>query len=220
MEREIDLQEISDGRLYERNDLVKVGCGDCEGCSACCRGMGESILLDPLDIRELTVNLGKSFEALIAEDLTELRVTDGVILPCLKLSGEKESCRFLDGAGRCGIHAFRPGLCRLFPLGRFYENGSFRYFLQVKECRKENRTKLKIKQWLGIPEIRRYEQFIADWHYFVKDLQNRSAREGSEGWLKQMNLYILQRFFREPYPAETDFYECFYERLEEVKKLL
>ena len=48
MERNIDMKEVSDGRLYTSNDLVKADCGGCEGCSACCQGMGESIVLDPL----------------------------------------------------------------------------------------------------------------------------------------------------------------------------
>ena len=40
MERRIDLAEISDGKLYGAEDMVKADCGDCEGCSACCQGMG------------------------------------------------------------------------------------------------------------------------------------------------------------------------------------
>ena len=34
MERNIDMKEVSDGRLYTSNDLVKADCGGCEGCSA------------------------------------------------------------------------------------------------------------------------------------------------------------------------------------------
>lgn len=30
MEREIDLQEISDGKLYTNKDMVKAGCGECQ----------------------------------------------------------------------------------------------------------------------------------------------------------------------------------------------
>ena len=37
MKREVDLNEISDGRLYSSGDMVKVDCHDCEGCSACCQ---------------------------------------------------------------------------------------------------------------------------------------------------------------------------------------
>ena len=55
MEREIDLQEISDGKLYTNKDMVKAGCGECQGCSDCCRGMGSSIFLDPMDIYRLTM---------------------------------------------------------------------------------------------------------------------------------------------------------------------
>mgnify|MGYP003376765255 CR=1 FL=1 len=53
MEREIDMKQVSDGKLYGANDLVKVGCNDCQGCSDCCQGMGNSILLDPFDIWQL-----------------------------------------------------------------------------------------------------------------------------------------------------------------------
>jgi hypothetical protein len=38
MERRIDLAEISDGKLYGAEDMVKADCGDCEGCFACCQG--------------------------------------------------------------------------------------------------------------------------------------------------------------------------------------
>ena len=67
MKREIDMKEISDGKLYGPNDLVKADCGDCHGCFDCCRGMGQSILLDPLDIYRLTGNLKVTFEELLAE---------------------------------------------------------------------------------------------------------------------------------------------------------
>lgn len=41
MRREVTLEEISDGRLYEANDMVKADCQGCSGCCECCRGMGE-----------------------------------------------------------------------------------------------------------------------------------------------------------------------------------
>lgn len=53
MKRQVTMEEISDGKLYTSNDLVKADCGDCEGCHACCTGMGSSIVLDPLDIVQI-----------------------------------------------------------------------------------------------------------------------------------------------------------------------
>ena len=43
MKRQVTMEEISDGKLYTSNDLVKADCGDCEGCHACCTEMGSSI---------------------------------------------------------------------------------------------------------------------------------------------------------------------------------
>lgn len=41
MKRQVTMEEISDGKLYTSNDLVKADCGDCEGCHACCTGDGK-----------------------------------------------------------------------------------------------------------------------------------------------------------------------------------
>ena len=67
MKRYVDMKEISDGRFYGLNDMVKADCRDCAGCSACCHGMGSSIVLDPYDIYRLSGGLGVSMEALLME---------------------------------------------------------------------------------------------------------------------------------------------------------
>ena len=53
MLRNINLNEISDGNLYTANDLVRADCGGCHGCSDCCQGMGDSIILDPYDFYQV-----------------------------------------------------------------------------------------------------------------------------------------------------------------------
>lgn len=216
MRREVSLEEISDGKLYDSNDLVKADCHDCEGCFDCCCGMGESIILDPYDVYRLTAALHESFEQLIKEHL-ELHVVDGLILPNLRMAGERECCTFLNEAGRCSIHPYRPGICRLFPLGRFYEEGSFRYFLQTGECRKENRSKIKVKKWLDTPDLKRNEQFILAWHDFVLELQDKLTAEPDMEAAKQMNLFVLETFFFKGWKENESFYEQFYERLQAAK---
>lgn len=218
MKRNVKMEEISDGKLYTANDLVKADCGDCEGCSACCRGMGSSIVLDPLDVYRLTEGLGVHFEQLLVEKI-ELNVVDGIILPNLKMGGAKECCAFLNEEGRCSIHGIRPGICRLFPLGRFYENGSFQYFLQIHECKKENRTKVKVKKWIDTPDLKNYEAFISQWHYFLLDIQEKFLKIEEEK-IKSVNMFLIQSFYLEPYNKEEDFYSQFKKRLEKVKKTL
>lgn len=213
MIRNVSLEEISDGKLYGLNDMVKAGCDDCKGCSACCHGMGSSIVLDPYDMYRLTAGIEKSAAELLAESL-ELHVVDGIILPNLKMSGEQEACAYLDKQGRCSIHPYRPGICRLFPLGRYYENGTFQYFLQVHECRKENRTKVKVRRWIDTPEAGRYEQYISDWHYYLKALQERITPDNA----KEISMYVLKLFYLLPYAAEQGFYEQFERRLAAAKQ--
>lgn len=218
MKRNVSLEEISDGKLYTLNDMVKVDCHDCRGCSACCRGMGSSIILDPLDVCRLSVNLGKSFDELLEKEL-ELGMVDGAILPNLRMTGPEEACVFLDGRGRCSIHSFRPGICRLFPLGRYYQEREFRYFLQVHECPKPDRTKVKVKKWIDTPNLKQYEAYITDWHYFLEDAARLVTESQDTDSPKNLNLYILQSFYRKPY-QEEDFYVQFEERMREAKKLL
>lgn len=217
MKRNVELSEISDGRLYTANDMVKADCFDCQGCSACCHGMGNSIVLDPMDIWRLQKGTGLGFVELM-EKYIELNVVDGMILPNLKLAGKAEVCAFLNEEGRCSIHEFRPGICRLFPLGRYYEEHGFRYFLQIYECKKENRGKVKVKKWLGIPNLAAYEKYITDWHQFLLDCEDGIQTLDEEN-IRILNLYVLKMFYQTAYEAE-DFYGEFYSRLEQVRNTL
>ncbi|MDF2586239.1 MAG: hypothetical protein K0S41_80 [Anaerocolumna sp.] len=217
MIRNISLEEISDGKLYELNDLVKADCNGCEGCFSCCQGMGNSIVLDPLDIYKLIKNLNKSMEELL-KDRIELNVVDGIILPNLKMSGSEERCSFLNQEGRCSIHKFRPGICRLFPLGRYYENESFKYFLQVHECKKSNKTKVKVRKWIDTSDIKENEQFIIAWHYFLISIQDKIKQVPDRA--KDINMYALGTFFLKPYNYNLDFYTQFHERLNEAKSII
>ncbi len=218
MKREIDINEISDGKLYGANDLVKADCNDCKGCCDCCKGMGESITLDPYDVYRLTTGLGVSFEILLA-DKVALDMYDGIILPHLNMNGPNEACAFLSPEGRCTIHAIRPGICRLFPLGRIYENGSFQYFLQVNECSNKNRTKVKVKKWIDTPDLKKNEVFINEWHDFVNAVQNKVNSDLEEETIRKINLFILQHFYIEPYHQE-DFYKQFETRLAKAKTII
>ena len=217
MKRQADFEEISDGKLYSANDMVKADSGNCEGCSACCHGMGNSIVLDPYDLYRITSGCKVDFNTLL-NGYIELNMVDGVILPNLSLRGEEEACPFLNEAGRCQIHPVRPGICRLFPLGRIYkeEGKGFDYFLQVNECKKGNLLKVKVKKWIDTPNLKAYEQFIVDWHYFLEDQAAYVKSLHDEKEIKARIMLLLNLFYVKPYESDYDFYEQFYERLKMV----
>lgn len=217
MERHISMEEISDGRRYHRNDMVKAGCNDCKGCSACCKNMGESIVLDPYDIYQLQKGLSMTFEELLAHGKIELNVVEGVILPNIAMH---ENCGFLNEEGRCSIHPYRPGICRLFPLGRWYEEGDFSYFLQVHECKNTSRTKVKVKNWIDIDNVSAYEAYICKWHYFLKDISAFVLHQANQKTVSNVNQYLLHLFFQKPYDVEQDFYQEFEKRYEVIQSAL
>ena len=209
-------------KLYDSSDMARIACDDCRGCSACCEGMGDTIILNPYDVRELCVHLKLDFQTLLTK-YAELNVQEGMVLPNLKMTGPEEACSFLDTNGRCTVHAFRPGICRMFPLGRFYENRSFQYFLQVHECPKTDRSKVKIKKWLDTPDLKTYEKYIADWHFFLKDLQEyvmnlaSDSSSNSDETARTISMHVLTQFYLTPYSNDGDFYHEFYERLEKSR---
>lgn len=210
MIRECNLEEISDGKRLSSKDLAKVGCNDCKGCHDCCSGMEDTICLDPYDVCMLTHALQKGFDRLMAKEVG-LHVEAGVIIPHLQMN-EAGVCHFLNGEGRCSVHSSRPGICRLFPLGRVYENDTFYYFLQSGECPYPNRTKEKIKNWLGIPELGCYEEYILMWHDHIKSVQKVVAKEELA---KEANLFHLQLFFLTGYTGMEHFYTEIKERLQQ-----
>lgn len=132
-------------------------------------------------------------EILLAGNVA-LRVVDGVILPHLKMTEQSDRCSFLNEEGRCSIHDARPGFCRMFPLGRLYEDGTFSYFLQVNECPKENKTKVKVRRWLNTPELGKYEAFTTKWHYYLKEKQNAARESEDDAFRQQISMNILKCF--------------------------
>ncbi|MBR1854308.1 MAG: YkgJ family cysteine cluster protein [Lachnospiraceae bacterium] len=209
MKRNVSLSEISDGRLYTENDMVKADCRGCAGCSDCCHGMGESIILDPYDAFRLSVGLKKPFASFVEREV-ELHVVDGVILPNLRMGGEGDACAFLDAQGRCSIHPYRPGICRIFPLGRYYENGTFRFFLQTGECRAV-RSKVKLSKWIDTPDQKRNREFVTRFHDLLKELE-AIMLDADEETGKQINMGLLQLFYFTDYDEKLDFYEQFASR--------
>ncbi len=219
MKRNVTLEEISDGRLYGLQDMVKADCRGCMGCSRCCRGMGHSIILDPLDVYRLTKGLHQEPSQLIGTAV-ELNVVDGVILPNLRMVGDEETCFFLNGEGRCSIHDLRPGICRLFPLGRYYENGSFRYFLQTGECEEKVRSKVKVSKWIDTPDLVRNQSFVTTWHYLLNQVETLVNDSGDDAFRRNLNVFLLNTFYLKAYDTARDFYEQFEERMQQFRKVV
>ncbi|MBR1650381.1 MAG: YkgJ family cysteine cluster protein [Lachnospiraceae bacterium] len=204
MLRQEKLEEITDGRRYGINDMVRADAGGCKGCSKCCETMTNTIILSPLDVYRIERQTGKSFNELLDGHI-ELNMADGLILPNIKAN--KNGCNFLSEDKRCTIHSERPDFCRLFPLGRLYEGEGFSYILQVGQCDKAL-SKVKVKKWIDTPSLKDHDEFVLKWHGIIKKAGAKSAAAGDDE-RKKIVMGLLNEFYMTPY---RDFYPEFFER--------
>ena len=149
-------------------------------------------------------------------------MVDNLILPNLITYDEdhpekEEKCAFLNEENRCSIHSFRPGFCRLFPMGRLYDEKGMHYFLQVNECTKPSASRypVRLKDWIGIENLSQYEAFVVSWHDFCKKM-GEALSKVADPQKTYTARYILQKFYVEPYRTGATFWDQYDKRLEEV----
>lgn len=220
MEHKVNLEEISDGKLYTSNDLVKLGCDGCNGAASCCRFAADTITLDPFDFYQFSVGEGLSFEQLYGAGVIALSPVQGLLLPHLNFSKTTESCPFLNSDGLCNIHSHRPGLCRLFPLARYFEADKLYYILQIHECPCSVTPKIKVKNWIGLPNLEQYEAFLVTWHNLVFRVQEKIAAAPDRQIISTVTTALLKLFFLTPYQAEDSFFLQFERRSQQMDSIL
>ena len=213
------LDEISDGKLYDINDIVKADTYGCDGCSDCCHDVGDLVVLTPFDIYEIVNYLNTTFDELIGNKI-ELRENNKILLPYLKMNDENKKCSFLNEENRCTIHSKRPNICRLFPLGRAYQDDDFKYFLQIGNCPKEELKDVKVEKWIGIENYNENKKFILEWYKFIKALTFRLKFVRDENEINEINKTLIDNCYRIEIKEDEDFYSVFSKRLPEVKNRL
>ncbi len=211
------LKMISDGNLYKADDMVPADSYGCKECSFCCENMCDTIVIDPYDLYSMTKGFGKDFIHLLEEGYLEMGLHDLLMLPHIKNTGS--GCGFLTDEKRCGIYSIRPGICRLFPLGRFYHDGTFSYIIQTHECKVEERGLVKVKDWLNIEELEKYEEYANTWHYFIKKLSNFIMESKDYETKDHIKESLLDHFYRPAYDTDSDFYAQFKSRMENWEQL-
>ena len=81
-----------------------------------------------------------------------------------------------------------------------------------------------IRDRLDTPNLKTYEKYIADWHFFLKGLQeyvmnltsnsSSNSSSNSDSTARTISMHVLTQFYLTPYGEDGNFYEEFYERLE------
>jgi Fe-S-cluster containining protein len=107
----------ADARVLSLDDPLQLSCG-VNGCSSNCCTKSAPVVLNPYEIALICRESRMSYEDLL--DIVDTDRAKG--FPLVMLPRDPE-CHFWTGKG-CRIYAGRPLACRLYPLGRVFENGA------------------------------------------------------------------------------------------------
>ncbi len=100
----------------------------CKRCGFCCDNT--IIQLYPFDIKNICNNLNIT-TAELHKNHSVFKLDKNNILRCILKNRPK--CPFNDNSN-CKIYESRPIRCRLFPLGRVFQNNEILYVLPAKKC--------------------------------------------------------------------------------------
>ncbi len=126
---------------------------ECRQCGQCCHNR-DDLILTAYDIFRIAKHLDVAPLGII-EKYCESYIGDESRIPVVRAKPKQHDgvCPFLR-KGKCSIHAVKPVICAVFPLGRAYtsENEEL-YFYQKVPCGDKNTH--TVREWIrefGIPE--------------------------------------------------------------------
>jgi Fe-S-cluster containining protein len=110
-------------KIAEHLDELEIGLNDtfrfkCYGCGKCCKNR-EDILLSPKDLFNIAVALGKTTKE-VMDSVCDCYIGGGSRIPLVRLQpvGKNMVCPLLKD-NRCSVHALKPAVCAMYPMGRF-----------------------------------------------------------------------------------------------------
>ena len=136
----------------------------CKKCGFCCK----YIILYPFDIMNLCKKLDITTKEFLKKH-AKLNIDKDKILRCLLK--EPQKCNFLKN-NQCSIYESRPIRCRLFPLGRYFEDNEVSYIITGKCIGFDSNKKQSIKEFLDAQEVSQYDEMVNDWNKFIIELKN------------------------------------------------
>lgn len=151
----MDIEEIQNRELAPTDEFEFA----CKECGGCCRKRREPIMVTACDIYYAMKAIGSSPDAALKKHF-EYTIGKDSHLPVILLRERDDgSCSFLR-KGKCLIHQDKPIVCRLFPLGRFYDgrDKKYHYFSNANSCEGSKQQTFTLQEWLELFDIPAHEE--------------------------------------------------------------
>ncbi len=165
--------------MFQDIESMTIGLDDtfkfhCTQCGKCCRNR-EDIMLSAFDIfqmsRYLKMNPDEFFEK-----YCNWYIGDNSRFPIIRLNSvsANKRCPLLRN-NKCSVHAAKPAVCAMYPLGRYiavnnedtnhptFEGQEVKYLLQPLDCGDESETHT-VREWLEGFDIETEGEIFMLWH--------------------------------------------------------
>ena len=225
MEAKIQKPKIS--QVYDKLLQHPLGSDDtfrfhCTECGKCCK-QREDILLTPYDLnriaRYLNIEVGQ-----VIQEYCVWYVGKSSRLPvvAMNMQGAEQKCPFLE-CRKCKIHAAKPTVCALFPLGRVgtSKDYSIRYILQPVHCGTDE-DEQTVREWLAGYGLEESEEWFRAWQKTIIPLSQRinGYVDGlSERMINMIGEGLLNVLYVH-YNNDQDFMEQFHENVQKADAFL
>ena len=194
----------------------------CTACGKCCKDR-QDILLSPYDLnrmaRYLRVEMGELIQTYC---VCHEGCSSHLPVVTLDMRGQQKKCPFLERK-KCRIHAAKPTVCALFPLGRVgsEDHDSVQYILQDVDCgdRDEEHS---VREWLGVYGLEESEIWFNAWNKATVTLAKRMnplAEKLTAGVMNPILQGLLVTLYVQ-YDMEKDFMEQFIKNVQKANEML
>lgn len=190
----------------------------CIQCGECCRNRHD-ILLFPYDLYRIAKYLEKDIHTVI-EKYCEVYIGDDSKLPVVRVKSKiyNDVCSFLRN-GKCSIHAAKPSVCALFPLGRASApNGEIRYFIQSSVCNAE-KSKIKVRDWLELFHLKDSEEAARKYTVISTRLRNAKHKYTIKPEVEEQLNNLLYGILYLNYDTSEDFMSQFEHNVETAETI-
>lgn len=194
----------------------------CLRCGDCCRGVTDSIMLEPMDIYRLGRHLrarGKPIEG--TEDVLCLYAHPALVdngFPAFLLNTDADACVFLRD-GRCGVYEARPRVCRLYPITVAPGTGDFRYFLCTERTHHFSGSgSTSVNDWLNVHFTGEDRSFLRVDFDGSAELGRLLHSMGEDTRKKTLFPFLMFRYY--DYDLDEPFLPQFLSNLESLKQVL
>ena len=183
--------------LLQPEDTFLFGC---KQCGNCCRNREELITVTGYDIYNIAKAMGVS-AAEAAMKYCTISPGQTSALPVAHLKERLDGSCSLLRKGLCMVQKDKPIVCRLYPVGRYYDGKEQRYFRQGAGTCTGHGQEIKLKDWLeefNIPALDEasvlWGKFIFAASLYARNLKEKRKAEEYVEFFKDAGLAFYMRY--------------------------